>query len=94
MLEILAKSASEIIEDKIPQGELNMQVILNWVYAIMGIVAVIGIIFGAVVWTTSQGDPEKVKKGRNAVLFSTIGLAIVILATVITSFVIKAGSGQ
>ena len=94
MLEILAKSADDIVRDKIPDGTLNMEAIFGWVYAIMGIVAVIGIIFGAVVWTTSQGDPEKVKKGRNAVLFSTIGLVIVILATAITSFVIKAGSGQ
>lgn len=97
MLEILAKSADDIVRDKIPNGTLgkeNVEAIFGWVYAIMGIVAVIGIIFGAVVWTTSQGDPEKVKKGRNAVLFSTIGLAIVILATAITSFVIKAGSGQ
>ena len=94
MLEIFAKSASEIIENKIPQGELNMQVILNWVYAILGIVAVIGIIFGAVVWTTSQGDPAKVKKGRDAVLYAVIGLAIVVMAAAITNFVVASGSGQ
>ena len=94
MLKVFAKSVTEVVGEKIPRGTLNMEAILSWVYAIMGIVAVIGIIFGAVVWTTSQGDSEKVKKGRNAVLFSTIGLVIVILATVITNFVIKTGSGQ
>lgn len=94
MLKVFAKSVTEVVGEKIPQGTLNMEAILGWVYAIMGIVAVIGIIFGAIVWTTSQGDSEKVKKGRNAVLFSAIGLVIVILATVITNFVIKTGSGQ
>ena len=94
MLEIFAKSASEVIGDKIPQAEVNFKTILPWVYSIMGIVGVIGIIFGSVVWVTSQGDPEKIKKGRNAVLFSTIGLVIVILATVITNFIADAGSGQ
>lgn len=92
MLEIFAKSAEEIVKDKIPQGTLDMQAILNWAYAILGVVAVIGITFGAVVWTTSQGDPAKVKKGRDAVIFAVIGLVIVILATVITNFVITSGA--
>ncbi len=82
------------LKDKLPQGELSITAILNWVYAIMGIVAVIGIIFGAVVWTTSQGDPAKTKKGRDAVLFAVIGLFIVVFAAVITNFVIGAASGQ
>lgn len=82
------------LKDKLPQGELSITAILNWVYAIMGIVAVIGIIFGAVVWTTSQGDPTKTKKGRDAVLFAVIGLFIVVFAAVITNFVIGAASGQ
>lgn len=94
MLEIFAKSASEVVGDKIPKGELNMQAILNWAYAILGVVAVIGIIFGAVVWTSSQGDPAKIKKGRDAVLYAVIGLVIVGLATVITNFIITSGSGQ
>ncbi len=80
------------IQNKIPNGELDLQAILNWTYAILGIVAVIGIIFGAVVWTTSQGDPTKVKKGRDAVLYAVIGLVIVVLATVITNLVITSGS--
>lgn len=82
------------ISKKVPTGEVKLDAILPWVYSILGIVAVIGIIFGAVVWTTSQGDPAKVKKGRDAVLFSAIGLAIVLLAVVITNFVITSGSGQ
>ena len=86
---------SEInFKDKLPQNEIGIKAILNWVYAIMGIVAVIGIIFGAVVWTTSQGDPAKTKKGRDAVLYSVIGLFIVVFAVVITNFVVGAASGQ
>lgn len=81
-------------KEKLPQGELDIVAILNWVYVIMGMVAVIGIIFGAVVWTTSQGDAEKVKKGRNAVLYAVIGLVIVLLAVAITNFVAGAASGK
>ena len=63
---------------------------LNWVYSIMGIVAVIGIVFGAIVWTTSQGDPTKVKKGRDAIIYAVIGLFIVLAATAITNLIIGA----
>lgn len=69
--------------------------ILNWVYAIMGLVAVAGIIFGAIVWTSSQGDPGKIKKGRDAIIYAVIGLFIVLTAVAITNLVIGApGSGN
>lgn len=61
--------------------------VMGWVYAMMGIVAVIGIIFGSIVWTTSQGDPSKIKKGRDAVIYSVIGLIIVLLAVAITNLI-------
>lgn len=80
--------------DNIPDGELNIVAILNWAYVIMGMVAVVGIIFGAVVWTTSRGDSAKVEKGRNAVLYSVIGLFIVMSAAAITNLVAGAASGK
>ena len=68
-------------------AQVDIGAILGWVYAIMGIVAVIGIVFGAIVWTTSQGDPAKVKKGRDAVIYSIIGLFIVLMAVAITNLI-------
>ena len=84
----------DVVKEKIPQGELSIVGILNWVYVIMGMVAVIGIIFGAVVWTTSQGDPAKTKKGRDAVLYSVIGLFVVLMAVAMTNLIAGAASGK
>lgn len=96
MLEFLAdgtaKDALNNTLSDLPQNELSVTAILNWVYAILGVVAVIGIIFGAVVWTTSQGDPGKVKKGRDAIIFAVIGLFVLAMATIITNFI--AGLGK
>ena len=97
VLRILAANGKEALEhtigNDIPDGELNVWNILPWVYSIMGIVAVLGIIFGAVTWATSMGDPAKVKKGKDAILYAVIGLAIVLLAAGISMFISSTVNG-
>jgi multisubunit Na+/H+ antiporter MnhB subunit len=56
----------------------------------IGVVAVIMIILGAISYATSQGDPGKVKKGKDTILYGIIGLVIAILAFAIVSFVLSA----
>lgn len=64
-------------------------VILNSVYIIIGIVAVIYLIIGAIGYSTSQGDSEKVKKAKNTIIYSLIGLVISVLAFAITTFILN-----
>lgn len=92
---VASRLIETIFEAVAPNGEISsnsIQTLLNWVYAIMGLVAVGGIIFGAVSWTTSQGDPGKIKKGKDAILYALIGLAIVLLAVAITNIVMGAAN--
>ena len=63
---------------------------LQWTIGIGGVVAVIFVIYGGILYITSAGDPGKTKKARDAILYSLIGLAIVALAEVITAFVSNA----
>ena len=62
--------------------------ILSSIILIMGIVAVIFIIIGGVNYITSSGDSNKVKKAKDTILYSVIGLVICALAFVIVNFVI------
>ena len=62
--------------------------VLNWVFGIIGIVAVIMIILGGFNMMISSGDPGKVKKGKDTILYGIIGLVIAILAFAIVNFVI------
>ncbi len=62
--------------------------IFNEGYAVAGLIAVIVIIVGGIQYITAGGDPSKVAKAKNAILYAVIGLIIVILAAVITNFVI------
>lgn len=62
--------------------------IINVVISVIGIVAVIAIIIGGVQYMTSTGDPGKIKKAKDTIMYAVIGLIIVILAAVIVNFVI------
>ncbi|MBR0460484.1 hypothetical protein IJI91_00595 [Candidatus Saccharibacteria bacterium] len=55
--------------------------------AAAGLVAVAFIVINAIQMATSNGDPGKVKKAREGILYSVIGLIIVIMAEAIIFFV-------
>ncbi len=67
-------------------GEL-VQRLIGWLTAIAGIVSAIFLVYGGIGYITSSGDPGKIKKAKDTILYSLIGLTIVALATIITAFV-------
>lgn len=62
--------------------------ILNTVYYTAGIAAVIVIIVSAIFYVISQGEPAKIKRAKDGILYAIVGLVIILLAFVITNFVI------
>ena len=68
----------------------NIKTIINWVVGVLGLVAVIVIIMGAVSYMTSNGDASKVKKGKDTILYGVIGLVIAALAYAIVNFALTA----
>ena len=61
--------------------------IINWVLIAVGIICVVFIIIGGIRYATSGGDPEKLTRAKNTILYALIGLVIAILATVIVQIV-------
>ncbi len=61
---------------------------LNLVYYISGIVAIIVIIIAGLMYTTSMGDSGRITRAKSMILYSVIGLGVVISAWAITNFVI------
>lgn len=61
--------------------------LVNWFTAIAGVASAIFLVYGGISYMTSAGDPGKVQKSKQMILYSLIGLAIVALAVVITAFV-------
>lgn len=60
---------------------------IQWVIGIAGAVALIFVVYGGISYTTSAGDPNKLQKAKQTILYALIGLAIVGLAEFITAFV-------
>lgn len=78
------------------QGEITQAQVTNlfsWVYTVAGIVAVIFIVKGALEYMISHGDPGKTRAATQTILYSVVGLIIVLLAAVITRFVVSSISG-
>jgi hypothetical protein len=87
--EILASSIRNQVNDI--NGGQNLEtdasrMINTGIYA-AGIIAVIVIIIGGINYTISRGDPSKVKKAKDTIMYGIIGLVIVALAWTITWFV-------
>lgn len=75
------------IPDKSADGA-SLNSILNVVYMLAGIIAVIVIIVAGILYTTSGGDSGKVTRAKDAILYSVIGLIVIASAFAITNFVI------
>lgn len=73
-------------------GEKNAQAevksILNTVFIWLGIISVAVMIIGGVLYMISQGDPGKIVRAKNAIMFAAIGLVISLLAFAIVNFIL------
>lgn len=69
-------------------NELIKQII-NVFSVIVGIVAVIMMIYGGLRYITSGGDSGNVTSAKNTILYAIIGLIIVALAQIIVKFVLN-----
>ena len=62
--------------------------VLNAVYFITGMAAVVMILIGSYKYITASGDPKKAQSAMQTIIFAVVGLVIIISAFAITSFVI------
>lgn len=60
---------------------------IQWVIGMVGVVSAIFVVYGGISYSTSAGDPGKLQKAKNMILYSLIGLIIVALSEIIVAFV-------
>ena len=66
----------------------GLALVAKFLTGIGAVIAVVVIIVAGVSYITSQGDPGKVSKATNAIIFSVFGLVVCLLAFAIVSFVL------
>jgi hypothetical protein len=62
--------------------------IINIILIVVGVLAVIYLIYGGIMYVTAGGDAEKANKGRIAITNAIIGIIIIMLALALYNFVI------
>jgi hypothetical protein len=84
---LAALTANEAGIEEIKAGSV-VNGILNTVYFAAGVTAVIVIIISGMFYVISQGDASKIKRAKDGILYSVVGLVIVLTAFVLTNYVI------
>ena len=63
--------------------------VINYALGIAFFVAVIYLIYGGFLYITSAGNEESAEKGKNAIVYSLIGIIVIVLSFVIVSAVYR-----
>ena len=64
--------------------------VVNVIFAVVGVLAVLMMVLGGFQMMTSTGDPGKIKKGKDTIIWGIIGLCVTLFSYVIVNFVLTA----
>ena len=68
--------------------------IISVVLGLVGTIALIMFIYGGIIWMTSAGSSDKIKKGREAIIWSVIGMAVIFASYGLTKFLLDNITGK
>lgn len=64
--------------------------IINWLLGLLGIAAIVIILYAGFLWMTSAGNDENIKKAKGMLSAGVVGLVIILAAYSIARFVVGA----
>ena len=81
--------------DPCSASDLNstIRTVINGITFVVGLIAVIMIVIGGIFYAISAGDPGKVKKAKDTIMYGIIGLIVALLAFAIINFVLQMVQG-
>ena len=64
------------------QGSLRQLILtfLNFFLGFLGLISVIMIIYGGILYVTAAGEQERVDKGKKIIMYAIVGIVIILLA--------------
>jgi tetrahydromethanopterin S-methyltransferase subunit G len=88
--ELGEKSGFVEAEEAVPKSPAEIAAgIINAFLTLLGIIAVILIVYGGFLWMTAGGNEERITKAKKILYNAAIGLIIIIMAYSITYFLIQ-----
>lgn len=93
MINTLIQFASAKIQPSevgIPTNSADVVVsgVLNTVYFMAGVIAIVVIIVCGILYSTSNGDTSKITRAKDGILYSVIGLVVILLAFAVTTIIV------
>ena len=67
--------------------------LINAVMGIVGSMALVMFIFGGLMWMLAAGNTERITRGKNILIWATVGLVVIFSSYAIVKFVLKQGLG-
>jgi len=64
-----------------------LQNVINYILAISAGIAVLFLIVGGIKYIASQGNEESIESAKHTILYSIIGLLVIVLSFVIVTFI-------
>ena len=64
--------------------------VIDSVLGIVGSLALIMFVYGGLIWMTAAGNDQSVSKGKNILMWATIGLVVIFSSYALVKFVIQA----
>ena len=85
---------NENLEVPNPLGNREVPVIvgdlIKYILGFVGVIALVMFIYGGIMWMTSAGNQEKIKTGKETIVWAIIGMAFIFFSYAIVEFVLKA----
>lgn len=78
-------------EDASPQIIIGR--VINTVLGIVGSLALLMFVYGGFTWMLAAGNNERVEKGKNILVWATLGLVVIFASYALVEFVIKGLTG-
>ena len=80
----------------LPSGSFDdiIKNVINTLLGLTGVLALLAFIFGGITWMISGGDPGKVTKGKNTMIWAIIGLLVIFSSYAILNVVFEALYGN
>lgn len=82
-------NGNAVCDAKNDDAMVTVKNVINMLLFILGVIAVISIIIGGIMYTTSNGDQGNVKRAKDTIMYAVIGLVVAILAFAIVTFVVS-----
>lgn len=80
-----------------PLGQRSIPQIIGFVIqaalGIAGSIALLMIVYGGYTWLMSQGEPDKIKKGQQTIVWSVLGIAVLFGANILATYIINTLGG-